>query len=179
MGTITRVVRGLVVVSRWLSAMTLLFGVAVNFSNIIGRYFLDAPIDWAEEVMLFLMVGMVFFGAVAVSWDGRHIKMDILVEWLPPGPQRIIRLLVNMSEIVVAIIIVWLAIPVILQLAAFDERSQAANIPLDIPQSIIPLSFVLIAIVALTRILQHRSRTAASPPDDKIAGGTGGKGVPS
>lgn len=178
MGSVTRVVRGLVVVSRWLSTLTLLFGVAVNFSNIIGRYFLNAPIDWAEEVMLFLMVGMVFFGAVAVSWDGRHIKMDIVVDALPPGPQRIIRLLVNVSEIVVAIIIVWLAVPVILQLAAFDERSQAANIPLDIPQAIIPLSFALIAIVALTRILRYRGGAAASAPDEKAAG-TNGKGVPS
>ena len=176
MGSMTRVVRGLVVVSRWLSTMTLLLGVAVNFSNIIGRYFLNAPIDWAEEVMLFLMVGMVFFGAVAVSWDGRHIKMDIVVDALPPGPQRIIRLLVNVSEIVVAIIIVWLAVPVILQLAAFDERSQAANIPLDIPQAIIPLSFALIAIVALTRILMHRGGSAPKTPGEEASDG---KGVPS
>ena len=176
MGSVTRVVHGLVVVSRWLSTLTLLFGVAVNFSNIIGRYFFNAPIDWAEEVMLFLMVGMVFFGAVAVSWDGRHIKMDIVVDALPPGPQRIIRLLVNVSEIVVAIIIVWLAIPVILQLAAFDERSQAANIPLDIPQAIIPLSFALIAIVALTRILTHRAGAAPNTPGEEASGG---KGVPS
>ena len=35
----------------------LIASVGINFANIIGRYFLSVSLSWAEEAMLFLMIG--------------------------------------------------------------------------------------------------------------------------
>ena len=58
--------------------------VAINFANIIGRYFFSVSIQWAEEIMLFLMIGCVFLGSGAVGWSRRQIRMDAFVALLPP-----------------------------------------------------------------------------------------------
>lgn len=46
--------------------------------------------------------------------------------------------------------------PVIVQLASYDERSQAANLPLAIPQAMIPLGFTTMALLVAARLLLKR-----------------------
>ena len=131
---------------------TLLVAVALNFANVIGRYFFSAPIEWAEEVMLFMQVGVVFLAAVAVSREGRHIRMDVAVNLLPARARRIAEVFSQVVEITVAAAVTILAIPLVKQLAEFDQRSQAAQLPLAIPQALVPLGFALIAIAVAVRL---------------------------
>jgi len=139
---------------RAIATATLLAAVALNIANVVGRYFLDAPIAWAEEVMLFLQVGVVFLCAVAVSHEGRHIRMDVVLELLPPLPRRVLTYLAGVVEIAVAIAVTWLAAPLVRMLWEFDQRSQAADLPLWIPQGLVPLGFALIALVTAVRLLR-------------------------
>jgi TRAP-type C4-dicarboxylate transport system permease small subunit len=72
-------VRWLLAITRTAAAVCLIASVAINFANIIGRYFFSISIPWAEEIMLFLMVGCVFTGCCAVAWEGRQIRMDVVL----------------------------------------------------------------------------------------------------
>src|SRR3954468_15849276 len=58
--------------------------IAINFANIAGRYLFSEPVVWAEEILSYLMVWSVFLGAVLVTWEGRHIKMDLISARIPP-----------------------------------------------------------------------------------------------
>lgn len=126
--------------------------VALNLANVFGRYALHAPIVGAEEVILFLLVTIVFLSFPRVMWEGKHIKMDIFVNALPPLLQRFADGLVAIASIVVGAIIINLAIPVIYHLAAFNERSEAANVPLAIPQAMIPIGYALMILVVIARL---------------------------
>jgi TRAP-type C4-dicarboxylate transport system permease small subunit len=161
MGKIETAVGHLVQGTRLIAALGLVVGVLLNFANIVGRYFLNAPISWADEVMLFIMVGIVFFGVVGVSWDDKHIRMDIVVELLPPPLRRVVTFLVRLAEIAVSLILVYLSIPVIDQLYRFDQRSQAAEMPLVIPQIVVPVCLFLVAIAGVARLLSGRERNPA------------------
>src|SRR3974377_354925 len=132
-------IRGLLPLTRAASAICLIGSVAVNFVNIIGRYFFSVSIPWAEEIMLFLMVGCVFTGCCAVAWDGRQIRMDVVLAILPHKLRVLIDALSELVMIAAAAAVTVFAWPVISQLAAFDERSQAANFPLAIPQVMLPV----------------------------------------
>ena len=57
-----RGVRALVSVLRILAGVLLVASIGLNFANVIGRYFFNTSIFWAEEVMLYLMVACVFLG---------------------------------------------------------------------------------------------------------------------
>jgi TRAP-type C4-dicarboxylate transport system permease small subunit len=152
-------VRAFLAVARALAGGLLICSVVVNFANIIGRYFFSVSITWAEEVMLFLMVGCVFTGSCAVAWEGRQIRMDVLVGMMPAPVRNLLALLSELLFITTAVLVTIFAWPVITQLAAYDERSQAANFPLVIPQAMIPIGYTLMALCVAVRLLTRRRGT--------------------
>jgi len=154
-------VRWLLAVTRTLAGICLLGSVAINFANIIGRYFFAVSIPWAEEIMLFLMVGCVFTGCCAVAWDGRQIRMDVVVSMLPAKVRDVLNLLSELVLIGTATCVTVFAWPVVSQLAAFDERSQAANFPLVIPQAMVPIGYSLMALLVAIRLLRRASGDGA------------------
>ncbi len=151
--TVLRGVRGLVAILRGVAAILLVLSVAVNFANVVGRYCFGFSIHWAEEVMLYLMVGCVFLGNGAVAWSGRQIRMDVIVGMMPPKARAVADLFSELLFIVTALLIVVFASPVIRDLWAFDQRSQSADVPLVIPQALIPIGFVLMVLLVVVRLL--------------------------
>jgi len=138
-----------------IATATLLAAAGLNIANVVGRYFFSAPIEWAEEVMLFMMVGVVFLAAVAVARAGNHIRMDVAVNLLPALPRRIVEVVSELVEIAVAVTVTVLGAPLVVQLYEYDQRSQAAQLPLAYPQALIPLGFALIAIVTALRLARR------------------------
>ncbi len=153
-------VRWLLALTRAAAAIFLIASVAINFANIIGRYFFSISIPWAEEIMLFLMVGCVFTGCCAVAWEGRQIRMDVVVNMLPPKLRELANVFSELVLIVTAIAVTVFAWPVITELAAFDERSQAANFPLVIPQAMVPIGYTLMGLLVAIRLVVRWRRGA-------------------
>jgi TRAP-type C4-dicarboxylate transport system permease small subunit len=158
---VVKVARMVITVTRAAAGILLLCSVAINFANIIGRYFFRISFPWAEEIMLFLMVGCVFTGCCAVAWEGRQIRMDVVVNMLPAKVRDLLNLLSELVLIAAGIAVTVFAWPVITQLAAFDQRSQAANFPLAIPQAMVPVGYSLMALLVSVRLLTRRR-----PPHD-------------
>ena len=156
-----RGVRALLAVIRVLSGVLLVCSVALNFANVVGRYFFNASIPWAEEAMLFLMVGCVFLGNGVVAWSGRQIRMDIIVSIMPAKVREALDLFSELVLIATAVTIAIFAWPVIRDLAAFDQRSQAANFPLVIPQAMVPIGLSLMAFLVAVRLLTGNKRGAS------------------
>ena len=155
-----RGVRGLLAVISVLSGVLLSLSVALNFANVIGRYFFNASIPWAEEAMLFLMVGCVFLGNGLVAWSGRYIRMDIIVNLLPAKVRAVLELLSELVFLATTVTIVVFAWPVIRDLAAVDQRSQAADFPLVIPQALIPIGLSIMAFLVAVRLITANRRAS-------------------
>jgi TRAP-type C4-dicarboxylate transport system permease small subunit len=158
---ILRVVRTLVSALRILAGVLLVASIALNFTNVVGRYFFNASIYWAEEVMLFLMVGCVFLGNGVVAWSGRQLRMDVIVGMMPAYTQKVLALLSELTFIVVAICIVIFSWPVMRDLWNFDQRSQSAEIPMVIPQSLVPIGLSIMVILTVVRLLTGGDRTSS------------------
>jgi C4-dicarboxylate transporter DctQ subunit len=66
----------------------LAFASALLFVNVVLRYVFLAPISWAEELSLYLIVWIVFIGcSVAVRTRG-HIAIDLLPVLLSPANRK-------------------------------------------------------------------------------------------
>lgn len=145
---------------RVIAGVLLVGSVALNFVNVIARYFFNASIFWAEEVMLFLMVGCVFLGNGVVAWSGRQLRMDVIVGMMPENIQKLLMLLSELVLIVVCLTIVVWAWPVIRQLMEFDQRSQSAEIPMVIPQALVPIGLGIMAVLVIIRLFTGGDRTS-------------------
>jgi TRAP-type C4-dicarboxylate transport system permease small subunit len=161
-----RTVDAIMRVMRAVIAALLVLSVLLNFSNVIGRKFLYHPIIGAEEVMNFLMVAVVFLGAGVVAYDGTHINMEIVIDRFPPALRTAFRALAQAGAVIVAAVLVTFGIPIVQHLAQFDERSQAANVPLYIPQAFVPIGLTLLALGALARLAMLAvPGEATNPPE--------------
>lgn len=136
----------------------LVLSVGINFANIIGRYFFSVSLSWAEEAMLFLMIGCVFLGAPPVGWLGRHIRMDVVVSILPPGARHAFEVFSDLVTIAACVALSIFAWPVMTMLAELGERSNAANIPMVLPQAAIPIGLGLMAILIALRLCLYGVR---------------------
>jgi TRAP-type C4-dicarboxylate transport system permease small subunit len=131
----------------------LIISIGINFANIIGRYVFSVSISWAEEAMLFLMIGCVFLGAPPVGWLGRHIRMDVAVSILPAGARKLLELFSDLVTIATCIMLAIFAWPMLTMFAELDQRSETANIPLVIPEAVVPVGLTLTALLIAVRLI--------------------------
>ena len=169
----TLAVRTLLLLVRTLSAVCLAASVGVNFANIVGRYCFSASISWAEEGMLYLMIGCVFLGGGFVAWSGSHIRMDIFVRQAPKRIQLFFRLFSDALVVAACLTITAFTLPTVRELAAFDQKS-LAGIPLAIPQSLIPIGFCLIALFTICRLVNKPWREEPTREDSHTGTTFGG-----
>jgi TRAP-type C4-dicarboxylate transport system permease small subunit len=140
------------------AGVMLVASVGINFANIIGRYVFSVSIPWAEEAMLFLMIGCVFLGAAPVGWLGRHIRMDVLVSILPAGVREIFELFADLVTIATCLMLAIFAWPMLTMFAELDQRSETANIPLVIPEAVVPVGLMLMALLIAVRLITLGTR---------------------
>jgi len=164
---VIRFINALMATLRVAAGTMLIASVGINFVNIIGRYVFSTSITWAEEAMLFLMIGGIFLGAGPVGYLGRHIHMDIVVLALPPRMRRFFEIFSDLVTIATCVALAVFAWPVVSMLAELDQRSDTANIPLAIPQSALPIGLLLTAfLIAMRLILHGHGRSEIGPRQD-------------
>ena len=151
--TLLRGANALMAGLRVAAGVMLMASVAINFANIIGRYVFSVSVSWAEEAMLFLMIGAVFLAVPPVGWLGRHIRMDVVVSLLPPRARKIFEIFSDLVTIATCVMLAVFAWPVVTMLAELDERSETANIPLVIPQAVVSLGLLLMALLMGVRLI--------------------------
>ncbi len=152
------------VVARWLLAVPkLLIGVLIlasiglNFANVIARYLFLAPIPWAEEVMIFIMIWCVFMGVILVAWDGTHLRMDLLSSILPSPWKEIVNFITWVAAVgICAFVSVqsWHASALFERMGA---KSVIAGIPMVVPHGAITLGFIALTVVFVVRVRQYLS----------------------
>jgi TRAP-type C4-dicarboxylate transport system permease small subunit len=131
---------------RLLLGTALLASVLLICANAFGRYVLAAPIIWAEEILGYTLVWMVYLGAVQVTSDNGHLSMDLALRYLPARWQAIVEFCGHLVFVAVSALIVYQAY---FTLAEFTHHSQIASLPMDIVHAVVPVSFALMAAVVM------------------------------
>ena len=139
-----------------LLALAFVFAVCLNFANVIGRYVVGRSITGADEVQIYIMVWMAFLGAAVVSWRRNHLRMDVLVRFLPEAIRRGLRFLEIALILVLAGFTVVHSARYAWQMASLGRTSDVGGIPMWIPHSAVVLGFALIAVVAAFDLVRKR-----------------------
>jgi TRAP-type C4-dicarboxylate transport system permease small subunit len=88
--------------------------------------------------------------------------MDVIVGMMSAPVQKVVALVSELIFIGVAIIIVVFSVPVVLQLWQYDQRSQSAEIPMALPQSMVPIGLALMALLVVARLITGGDHEEAS-----------------
>ena len=145
-----RYVRILVTVLLTVSTTALIL---IVFSNVIGRYFFNISLAWAEEASRFLFIWAVFLGAVLANEKYEHMNLDIVVKF---ASGKLRSAVITISQIVA--LIVLLIIFHGGMIATFENLtwlSPALEIPYGYVYSIIPFASLLMAGQTLIRLIYN------------------------
>ena len=137
----------------WLVALMLLVAVAINFSNVVGRYVFDQPIGWAEEAMGLLQIGLVVIGAALVTRGNAHLRMDAAEHLMPAGLRRWLEVGAGILTVAVAVVVVVKSWDIVGAMRMTDSRTVVLEIPLAVPYGAFFVGFALIALFAALRVV--------------------------
>jgi TRAP-type C4-dicarboxylate transport system permease small subunit len=118
--------------------------VVVVFGNVIFRYFLNASLAWSEEVSRFMLIWLVFMGAVIAYIRNEHLGLDIMLKVLPPLGSRI--LAITADALVVTALIVMTRGGIVMTADSFASGWVAASLP-------IPYGYVYMATPIATGLM--------------------------
>ena len=97
------VIRGIEV---FLVTLLALMVVAIAW-QVFARYALSAPSMYSEE---FLRFSLIWLGLLAAGYCfilGRHMNLPLLIEMLPPSPQRVLELVNAQLSLIFGAILIW------------------------------------------------------------------------
>jgi TRAP-type C4-dicarboxylate transport system permease small subunit len=120
----------------------------------------------ADEVQIFIMVGMTFLGAAVVTRRDLHLRMDVLVRYLPASVRVALRVVELLLLATVAGFVVSQSYFYAGQMLRIGRTSDMAGVPMWIPHGTVALGFALILIVAvwgLVRIARPLPSSEARP----------------
>ncbi len=147
--------------------LILLVAIAINFANIVGRYVFSAPLPWAEEVLSFLVIWGVGLGASAVTYDRRHLVMDLFSARFPPRVRAFVDGLTLIAVVGFCGFACIQASKIVVIMAQNGQVSITASVPMTIPYAAFVAGFGLISAAAIADAI-HRFESATEPDDGSI-----------
>ena len=133
----------------------ILLAIAINFANIVARYVFLAPLPWAEEILVFLVIWGVCLGASAVTYDRRHLVLDLFSASFPPRLRIVLEALTLVAMVGFcgfACIQAWKIVAIMAQNV---QVSITASVPMTIPYAAFVVSFGLITAAAVAEAIQR------------------------
>jgi TRAP-type C4-dicarboxylate transport system permease small subunit len=135
-------------------AYAFIAAVALNFINVVGRYGFGATMLSADELQIFIMVFMTFLGAAVVAWRNQHLRMDVLVNALPPLVRRLIKIAELSVIVILAAFVLWNSTYYAKQMFNIGRVSDMAQVPMWIPHGVVAAGFGLMALIACLRLVE-------------------------
>jgi TRAP-type C4-dicarboxylate transport system permease small subunit len=130
----------------------LLAAIAINFANVVGRYLFSAPVAWAEEGLIDILVWGVFISAGTISYAGNHLSMDFFTAKARAPYRAFLGALVVFLTVACAAFVVTQTLQVVTLYYRSGEVSMGARIPLVYTHSAVLVGFVLMGLAAIIRV---------------------------
>jgi tripartite ATP-independent transporter DctM subunit len=149
----------LLVVCEHVAALVLAADVAVVFASTIWRYFLHAPLLWAEEVARALMVTQTFLGAAAALGRAQHVGIDSFRGLFPLSWRAALTQLCHWIIVAVSAALFASAVALL-----YDAREQTT--PLGLPQWI----YILPVVAGSALMIGYGTAAALAGPRRSVWG---------
>lgn len=135
-----------------LLALLLIAAVALNCVNIFARYFFNTSFLSGDELQIFAMIVITFLGAILISAERQHLRMDVFLQMASPRTKRVIAVLEALVMIAISSATVWASFKFVHRIYGMDQRSGMADLPMWIPHGTITVCFIALAVIALNSL---------------------------
>ncbi len=141
--------------SAWFAWMCLWAMVIIILIDISGRRLLGRSTHMADEFSGYFLVVITFMGAAYTLIKGRHVSVEVISEHLSGKTKQALSICTALLALAFIAIMTWYSLKLPLSSLKFGSGSGTMlNIPLFIPQLIVPVGLFLLGLAVLSHILR-------------------------
>jgi TRAP-type C4-dicarboxylate transport system permease small subunit len=150
-------------------AIAFIFAVLLNFTNVVGRYLFGISLLGSDEVQVFIIVCVTFLGAAVVTQRNQHLRMDVLLQFMPDPLCVALRAAEQLLLVVIAGFVLTQSFFYARQMLRIGRTSDMAGVPMWIPHGAVALGFALILIVTVWRLIGLARRSSQTTSEGQTA----------
>lgn len=138
-----------------LAGVLFLTAAAINIINVVGRYVFSAPVFWAEEILIYIVIWTVFLVAGSITYRGAHLNMDLLYSNLPAPWKLAVNIAITVTLIACTIFTASESGKIVALHLHNHSVTAGTGIPLVIPTSALLFGFSFMALAAIVRFRSY------------------------
>ncbi|MDT8902914.1 TRAP transporter small permease [Anaeroselena agilis] len=124
--------------------------VVIVFANVVARYYLSASLAWSEELARFMLIWLVFLGAVLAYVHNEHLGLDLLVSKLP---RRLAHVAAIVADLLVLLALFLLAKGgYMMTVDSWDWEAPATYLPFGYIYIVIPVVGVIMFLQTILKM---------------------------
>jgi TRAP-type C4-dicarboxylate transport system permease small subunit len=132
------------------------FMILLAFLQIVLRNFFATGLDWGDSLLRNLVLWIGFIGATLATREGKHINIDVVSRWLPSLGKNVVTLLIHLFSFSICFLLTYATLKFIKNEAQMGNKT-FLNLPIWIPELILPLTFGLMTFRFGLRSLKNLS----------------------
>lgn len=123
--------------------------VVLVFTQVVSRYVLKFPIDWAQELTVYLLIWMVFIGCSMGLRQGEIASLSFFVDKFPD------KVAIWLTFVADSVLIIFLTVCIVFNMDIIQFAMRQASPVLSIPMGWISLSVTVSAALMVFYSLIH------------------------
>ncbi|MFW2567320.1 TRAP transporter small permease [Aliarcobacter butzleri] len=141
-------------INQTIAVYGMILGVLLAFINVVLRYIFDMSLPWAGELTNYLFIWAALFGAAYGFKQGAHISITLLIEKCSPAIMKGFLIFASLLSIAYLLLISYFGYELVLFLMDFGEINVDLQVPMWIPQLVIPIAFLLAAYRVFEKLIE-------------------------
>lgn len=129
---------------RWLLLSLYVYIVLVIFIEVIRRFVLDYSSIWGEETVRYAFIYLVWIGAAAAVRDRAHIRIDVLLTFLPLRARVVMLLMGDLLMAFFAIVVFYFSMKFLMTALEFQSVIEGLRVNRAWVLFSVPFGFALV-----------------------------------
>ena len=142
---------------RWLLLVLYSFIVYVIFIEVVRRFVLLYSSIWGEETARFAFIFLVWIGAAAAVRERAHIRIDVILHYLPPRGVALVYLFGDLLTGVLACLAIYWSLDPVLVSIKFGNVTDGLRVVRAWFLIAVPLGFTVLMVRLVQSILRDLS----------------------
>ncbi len=131
-------------------AVSLVIMVAINFGNVLSRYFIHTSWAFTEELLVILFVWNTMLASAMAFKHGAHLGLSVLTDLFPDRFQKYVVIFGAVLTIGLMALLARYGVDMVANQIKYNQKTPA----MDLPEWIASLSITFGAIVIIFRVVQ-------------------------
>ena len=146
---------GLAHVERWLAIVLTAALTGIMMTQVVMRYFFNAPLFWAEEVAVQLLVFMTLIGLSLLVRSERLVSVDFLPQALSERNAHWLKLLLGIAFLVLLLFLAKLGWEWVSRADVRMERGATVRLPRWYNYSVLPAAMIAMSWHQFAAVVRH------------------------